>query len=163
MGLIDKILAGGVNVALSAAGGLFKDIREAITGKAILDPNKQAELVLRAQEIENGLALASMAYDKAQLEGQLAINKAEAESPSLFKGGWRPAAGWTCVGGLLYTFLARPLLWWIIQVGLIIVGKVNVIPPLPAIEMTELLTLLGGLLGLGGMRMYEKAKGVASK
>ena len=97
MAIIEQILAGGVGVALSSFGEFAKSIREAITGKAILDPNKQAELALKAQEMEQALTLSALSYEKAQLEGQLAINRAEAESGSLFKGGWRPAVGWVCV------------------------------------------------------------------
>ena len=102
-------------------------------------------------------------FDKAAMEGAQEIAKIEAASPSLFKSGWRPAVGWCCVSGLAYTFLVRPVLWWIIQVAFIISGRQNIIPTLPAIEMGELFTLLLGMLGLGGMRMYEKVRGVASK
>lgn len=163
MGIIEQILAGGVGTAFTAAGNLLKDLREAITGKAIVDPMKLAELAQRAQETENGLILAQMAYEKAQMEGQLAVNKAEAESSSLFKGGWRPAVGWVCVLGLGYEFLLRPLLPWCIQVGAAMTGLEPLKAPLPEIPMGDLLTLLFGILGIGGMRMYEKVKGVSSK
>jgi hypothetical protein len=163
MAIIESILAGGFGTALSAAGSLLKDIREAITGKAILDPNKQAELVLRAQEIENGIVLAQMSYEKAQLEGQLKINQSEAESASIFKGGWRPAVGWVCVCGLGYEFLLRPILPWLIQVGALVTGMASVAPVMPETSMGDLMTILLGILGLGGLRTYEKAKRVASK
>ena len=163
MGLLENILAGGVTTALGAMGSFAKDLREAITGKSILDPGKQAELVLRAQEIEQGIVLAQMAYDKAQVEGQLAVNKAEAESGSTFKGGWRPAVGWVCVSGLFYEFILRPILPWAIKVAALATGMVSVVPEMPTTPMDTLMTLLFGMLGLGGMRMYEKVKGVAAK
>lgn len=163
MAIIDSILAAGFGTALSAAGDFVKSIREAITGKAILDPNKQAELIIRAQEIENGIVLAQMAYEKAQLEGQLKINETEAGGSSLFKGGWRPAVGWVCVFGLGYEFLLRPILPWLVQVGALVTGIKAVLPPMPETPMGDLMTILLGILGLAGARSYEKTKGVASK
>jgi len=86
---------------------------------------------------------------KAQIE----VNKAEAGNASIFVSGWRPAVGWTCVFGLAYTFMAQPLLAW----G----SNIWVIPVPPELDMGTLITLLGGMLGLGGLRTAEKMKGVA--
>jgi hypothetical protein len=98
-------------------------------------------------------------YLEADLQlalAQIGVNKAEAESPSLFKGGWRPAAAWACVfAGIIYPMI-RVLLPW----GLQIAGVTGV-PPLPALDGTESMTMLFGLLGLGGMRMTERLKGKA--
>lgn len=163
MGLLDQIIAGGVGTALGAFGTFARDLREAITGKAILDPNKQAELLMRAQEMEQAAMMAMLAYDKSQMEGQLIINKVEAESGSLFKGGWRPATGWVCVSGLFYEFLLRPLLPWIVSVGGIIVGKTVTVPTMTSLDLEQLLVILFGMLGLGSQRMMEKKWKVASK
>jgi len=62
--------------------------------------------------------------------------------------------GWTCVVGLLYTFLLRPLLAWAS-------GMID-IPVPPMLDMGDLFTLLAGMLGLGGMRTFEKLNGVQS-
>ncbi len=85
--------------------------------------------------------------------GQQAINQAEAQNSSVFVAGWRPAVGWVCVIGLLYTFLLRPLMAW----G----SGIWVIPVPPPLDMGDLFTLLAGMLGLGTMRTFEKTKGVA--
>ena len=85
---------------------------------------------------------------------QVDINKADAASGSNFRGGWRPAAGWVCVLGLFYQFIIVSLLPWLITLA---TGKV--IPALPALDIGTLMGLLSGLLGLGGMRTYERAKG----
>jgi Holin of 3TMs, for gene-transfer release len=82
--------------------------------------------------------------------GQVKVNMIEAGSDSLFKSGWRPAAGWACVSGLWYQFLLSPLLWWLAQNFL---GWTKA-PPELAIE--SLMTLLFGLLGLGAYRTYER-------
>jgi hypothetical protein len=86
---------------------------------------------------------------------QIEVNKAEAASNSVFKGGWRPFIGWVCGTAFAYHFVLQPLLVFIIAVyGL-------QIPDLPEFDMASLMTVLGGMLGLGGLRTFEKAKGVA--
>lgn len=87
--------------------------------------------------------------DLAQIE----VNKVEAAHQSIFVAGWRPGAGWCCVIGLGYTFLLRPALSWLAQIQ----GW----PIPPAIDVDALLVLLGGMLGLGGLRTVEKVKGKA--
>jgi hypothetical protein len=86
---------------------------------------------------------------------QIEVNKAEATSNSVFKGGWRPFIGWVCGTAFAYHFVLQPLLVFIIAVyGL-------QVPDLPEFDMASLMTVLGGMLGLGGLRTFEKAKGVA--
>tara|TARA_R100000935_G_C2697155_1_gene108828 strand:+ start:119 stop:499 length:381 start_codon:yes stop_codon:yes gene_type:complete len=80
---------------------------------------------------------------------QIEVNKAEAASSSLFKGGWRPFVGWTCGIALLYHFLLQP----IIVFGLSAAGIEFI---LPEFDMGSLMTILMGMLGLGGLRTYEK-------
>jgi len=85
---------------------------------------------------------------------QIEVNKAEAASSSVFKGGWRPFIGWVCGTAFAYHFVLQPLLVFIIAVyGL-------QVPDLPEFDMASLMTVLGGMLGLGGLRTFEKAKGV---
>ena len=88
------------------------------------------------------------------LLSQLEINKAEAASGSLFKGGWRPFVGWVCGVAFAYHFVLQPLIVFILTVF----G--SDIPELPEFDMSTLLTTLGGLLGIGGLRSYEKTKGL---
>ena len=101
--------------------------------------------------------LATMSDRHAQelAKGQLEINKAEAASSSVFKGGWRPFIGWTCGAAFAYHFVLQPFLLFAIAVfGLDI-------PALPAFDMSTLMTVLMGMLGLGGLRTYEKKTGVS--
>ena len=100
--------------------------------------------------------LATMADKHAQeaMLAQLEINKAEAASGSLFKGGWRPFVGWVCGIALLYHFILSPLILF----GITLTGIE--IPPIPAFDMGSLMTVLMGMLGLGGLRTYEKQKGL---
>jgi|TARA_R100001594_G_C4033583_1_gene261794 hypothetical protein len=100
--------------------------------------------------------LATMADQHAQqaLLAQLEINKAEAASGSLFKGGWRPFVGWVCGVAFCYHFILQPVIVFIVA----LTGAA--IPDLPEFQMNTLLTVLGGLLGIGGLRTYEKQKGL---
>lgn len=86
---------------------------------------------------------------------QIEVNKAEAASTSVFKGGWRPFIGWTCGVAFLYHFVLQPLMIFAIAVAGI------QLPALPEFDMGTLLTVLGGMLGLGTLRTVEKARGVS--
>ncbi len=144
MSIVSDLMGGGASGILQGIGQAAIGIRTALTGEAPLDSNKRAELVARAAQIESQLILA-----------QIAVNKAEAESPSIFKGGWRPAVGWVCVAGLVYSFFLQPLLPW--AVGVLHSAPVA---PLPTLDTSTLMTLLLGMLGLGGMRTFEKGRRV---
>ena len=116
--------------------------------KFIEDKDQKAllahELATLADKQANSIALA-----------QIEVNKAEAASGSLFKGGWRPFIGWVCGVAFAYHFVLQPLIIF----GVSVYGIE--IPALPEFEMSTLLTVLGGLLGLGTLRTYEKAKGLS--
>ena len=97
---------------------------------------------------------AQLAAAVALVQGQLDVNRAEASSPSAFTSGWRPAIGWVCAAALFFQYIARPALaWWGITSG-------HAWPTLPGID-ENLWQLMLGMLGLGGLRTFEKARGVA--
>lgn len=98
---------------------------------------------------------AQLAAAVAIVQGQLDTNKAEAASASPFTSGWRPGIGWVCVIALFFQYVARPTIVW---VG-ILTG--HSWPELPGID-DNLWQLMLGMLGLGGLRSFEKVKGVAS-
>jgi hypothetical protein len=100
--------------------------------------------------------LATMADRHAQdlALAQIEVNKAEAASGSVFKGGWRPFIGWVCGGAFAYHFVLQPVI-----VFAVVAAGVD-LPPLPEFDMTSLMTVLMGMLGLGGLRTYEKQKGL---
>lgn len=110
---------------------------------------------------KNALAheIATMSEKHAQelAKGQLEINKAEAASGSIFKGGWRPFIGWVCGFAFAYHFILQP----IIVFGVAVAGVQ--IPELPAFDMGTLMPVLMGMLGLGGLRTVEKIKDKAAK
>jgi hypothetical protein len=157
MGLWDSLIAGGIKGMAEGVGSLAKDIRTAIVGPE-LTPEAKAQIEQQLLAMEAAANKAAADYDTAQMQGQVDLNKIEASSDSLFKSGWRPAVGWICVAGLALTFLVRPLLPWICQVGALMFGRESAVPPIPDIPMSDLMVLLSGLLGLGTMRTVEKLK-----
>ena len=88
--------------------------------------------------------------DLAQLE----VNKAEAASRNIFVAGWRPFVGWTCGMALAYTYVVQPILVF----GLAHYGYWVDLPPL---DMSTMMPVLLGMLGLGGLRSFEKYKGIS--
>lgn len=87
------------------------------------------------------------------IAGQLAINAEEAKSSSVFVSGWRPYIGWTCGTAFSLHFVIFPIINFIIvALGF---NEVSI-----SFDMTTLLTVLGGMLGIGGLRTIEKLQGV---
>jgi len=85
---------------------------------------------------------------------QVSVNREEAKHRSIFVSGWRPFIGWTCGVALCYHFVVAPLVLFGVSVAGI------EIPGLPTFDMDSLMTVLMGMLGLGGLRTYEKQKGL---
>lgn len=123
----------------------------AILDKLIPDPIARQAAKVKLLELEQAGQLAALDAELQLARGQLEVNKIEAASPDRFVSGWRPAVGWVCAAGFSYTVLLQPLLPWLF-------GG----PALPDIPTEVLLTLLFGMLGLGGLRTAEKLKGAAS-
>lgn len=113
----------------------------------IPDPGARAKAAEEYQRAVLDLAA------KAEAE-QREINRVEAASNSLFVAGWRPAIGWVCALALGFQYLVRPLFGWAAGVWW------PQLPSLPGLD-SNLWELMFGMLGLGSLRSFEKAKGVA--
>ena len=130
-----------------------------IAGDLITTDKEKMQLELEGRKLDLEQARIDQATDLAQVE----INKIEAGSASVFVAGRRPAVGWVGVLGLAYQFLGYPLMQWIWAFG----QGVDIIPKglaaPPDLQTDQLMVLLSGLLGFGGMRSFEKSRGVAAK
>ena len=99
---------------------------------------------------------AQLAAAVSLVQGQLAINQAEASNPSVFVSGWRPAIGWICGMACAWNWIGLP----IAKLGLALYGHPITISPA---DIGEMMPILLGMLGLGGLRTMEKVNGVAAK
>jgi hypothetical protein len=124
--------------------------------KLIPDPQAAADAKIKLLEMTQRGELAALEFEKSIVDGQNVTNAAEAASGSLFRGGWRPAVGWICAAAFGVQFVLAPLLPWAVKV----IGAGDV-PPIPQMNMELLLTVLLGMLGLGGMRTIERLNGKA--
>jgi len=100
--------------------------------------------------------------EKAQLaaavvivNGQLDINKIEAASPSVFVAGWRPFIGWVCGVACAWNWVGLAM------AKFVALTFFNHAIDLHAADISEMMPVLMGMLGLGGLRTFEKVKGVA--
>jgi len=136
-----------MSIATAIVGTLVQPVSDLLS-EFIVDKDKQAEISYK---------IATMAEQNAhaQVMAQLEINKAEASSESLFKGGWRPACGWLTVFALGINYVVIPMGGPIIEAY----TPINMEP----LDMTVMLPLLMGMLGLTGARTLEKTKGVAAR
>jgi len=87
---------------------------------------------------------------------QIAVNREEASSHSIFVAGWRPFCGWVCTLGLATNFLFIPVCNFVLTLNQSYVT-------VPALDLSEMMPVLLGMLGLGSLRTYEKTKDVARK
>lgn len=87
-------------------------------------------------------------------KAQIAVNEREASHQSLFVSGWRPAVGWICCTGLGCNYLFIPVANFVLVVS----GSDITVP---ALDLSEMMPVLLGMLGLGGLRSWEKTRGVA--
>lgn len=90
------------------------------------------------------------------VQGQLDINKVEAANPSIFVSGWRPFIGWVCGSACAWNWIGLP----IAKVIIVTLGYSFELVPA---NLTEMMPILMGMLGLGGLRTIEKINNVASK
>ena len=127
--------------------GVFGFLNTLVT-RTIPDPTLK-------EQLRRELELAQLAADTDLAKAQAAINQTEAANPNLFVSGWRPFVGWVCGLGLAYAFLIKPIASPLIQKWCGV--------PMEALDVGTLLTLLFGMLGLGGMRTVEKLSGVARR
>jgi hypothetical protein len=131
------------------------DIGTKLIDRVIPDPAQRDAAKLEMLKVQQSGELAQLAAETDLAKAQAAINQTEAANPNLFVSGWRPFVGWVCGLGLAYAFLIKPIASPLIQKWCGV--------PMEALDISTLLTLLFGMLGLGGMRTFEKMNGVARK
>ena len=137
-------ISSGISGIISGVGGIIDDL--------VTTDEERLQIALKDRQIEAGL-----------MQGQAQINATEAEHSSIFVAGWRPFIGWVGGFGLLYQFVVYPLLTWawsfFVAQGWI---PAEIASP-PVLDFAELMPLILGMLGVGTMRSYDKAKGTDTR
>lgn len=125
-------------------GDVIREVGETVR-ELIPDADKRMEIEVRLAEI------ASQADERETqlLLGQIEVNKADASSGNLFQAGWRPFIGWTCGSALAYTWIVAPIAQAIFH-----------LTALPIIDPSQIYPIVLAMLGIGGMRSFEKFHGV---
>lgn len=141
-------------MALAILGPII-EVATKLIDKLIPDPSQKAEAKYKLLELAQKGELEALGQEVLLAKSQLEVNLAEASSPSLFKGGWRPAIGWIGAFALGYQFIAQPLLAW--------ASGIYMYPAPPVLNLGDLITIIGGMLGLGTLRTYERLNGVIPK
>lgn len=154
MEYLKKILGGIAPLLATALGGPLAGAAVSFIGDKLLgDSNASVESIVTAfkdpaafvkiKEIDSNFKLEMAKLTAAMDKGQIEINKIEAASDSIFKSGWRPFCAWVCVSAMVVNFIIAP---FTVLFGI----------HLPVLDMGEMMPVLLGLLGLGGLRSYDK-------
>ena len=118
-------------------------IADKVLGKFVADKNLKMKL---EHELKTQLQTANLS--------QISINKIEAGHKSLFVACWRPSVGWVCSIAMAYHFILAPMIEFAVNIAGIQVT-------LPEFDFSQLSTILMAMLGMAGLRTYEKQKKVA--
>ena len=127
------------NPIVDIGKGIMEGIISPILDKWIPDAKDRLEATLLVQKQLHEMVM-----------GQVEINKVEAASQSIWVAGWRPAIGWTCATSLAYIWIIRDWISWF----MVLLG--STMPPPPLVMQDSILELTLGMLGLAGLRTYEK-------
>ena len=113
-------------------------------------PEDKEKRAAAEREIEKQLATHLAKIDLAQLE----INKQEAAHRNIFVAGWRPFIGWSCGIAMCYAYIIQPI-------TIFILAQTGNLVSLPTLDLSEMMPVLLGMLGLGGLRSFEKYKKIS--
>lgn len=144
-----------MNLLGMGIGGIIETVGK-IADDLHTSDQERAQMAIEERKLDLEAQRLGQVVDLAQTE----VNKAEAGHASLFVAGWRPAIGWIGGAAMAYQFLAYPLLTW----GWAVMQSRGIIPAEfaapPVMASDQLWVILSGILGIAGMRTYEKRSGV---
>jgi hypothetical protein len=138
---------------ITGLGAVF-DFGSKVIDKIFPDKDAADRAKVEMMKLQQQGAFKELELQFENAKQQLEVNKAEAASQSTFVAGWRPFIGWVCGFALAYNYILMPSIVWI-MVSLYPAGD---IPAMPTLNMTELMTLLFGMLGLGALRSFDKTQ-----
>jgi hypothetical protein len=127
-------------------GDIIHEVGETVR-KVIPDADKRMDIEVQLAQLSD----AAEARETALLAAQVGVNRQEAASGNIFIAGWRPFIGWTCGTALAYTWIVAPVAKTLFHLA-----------ELPIIQPDQIYPIVLAMLGIGGMRTYEKVRGVAT-
>jgi hypothetical protein len=130
------------------------DLGKTAIDKIWPDPAKRAEELRKLEELKQSGDLARLNAEVNLMLGQIEVNKVQAEHPSVFVAGARPAVMWIGAFGLAYAAIIEPLARFVAAVCFGYAGA------FPELDTTITMQVLFGVLGLGAYRTFEKTKDV---
>lgn len=125
--------------------GPLLEVGKTILDRFVPDPEKK-------REAEMELIRMAAEGELKQVIAQLEINAREAAHPSVWVAGWRPFFGWAGGAGFVYATILQPMLAWL--------AAIKGWPVPPSLNLDLLWVVITGMLGIGGLRTFEKSKGV---
>jgi hypothetical protein len=138
--------------------GLF-DLGKGLIDRLWPDPAQKAAAALELARMQQNGELALLASETDLAKLQIQVNVEEAKHPNIFVSGWRPCCGWVCAAAFAYSYVLLPTL----QFFVFTFGTSTMVEQLaraPALELSEMMPVLLGMLGLSGLRTTERIKGV---
>ena len=142
-------MAAGLDEGRAALiGDLIAGLIGKVIDRAWPDPAAKAAAALELAKLQQDGEFKAIDQAIEQARLQTDVNKVEAAHPSVFVSGWRPFIGWVGGTSLAWHFIGRPM-------------AVGAGYPVPELDLGDLMTITGGMLGLSGMRTAEKLQGVA--
>ena len=138
-------------MSVTALGAII-EIGGKVFDKMFPDPVEAERAKFELFKLQQTGEFKALEADIEMAKGQVEINKEEAKSELIFKSGWRPFIGWTCGSAFAFNFLILPIATMVAAFyGIPFVG-------VTPIDLTTMLPVLLGMLGLGGMRTFEKVR-----
>ena len=138
--------------------GLFSAAQSLIE-RFFPDPAAKAAAQLELLRMEQTGALAQLASETDLAKLQIQVNVEEAKHVNIFVSGWRPAVGWCCAAAFAYSYVLLPFAQFLVfTFGT--TGMAAQLALAPKLELSEMMPVLFGMLGLGGLRTVEKVKNV---
>lgn len=134
-------------------GAQIVDGASKIIGMFKLSDTQKAEMQQQLTLANLDMEKTALAGQVAELEGQIQTNASEAQAKSIFVSGWRPAVGWVCALAFGWAFVIQPFATFVCALR-------HYTITLPSLDLSTMMPILMGMLGLGAMRSYEKVQGV---
>jgi hypothetical protein len=134
-------------------GDLIAGLLGKVIDRAWPDPTQKAQAALELERMRQAGEFKAIDAELQAMQMQADINRVEAGSSDPFTSRWRPFIGWVCGSALCWHYIGRPLAEWLLLMS----GK-NV--QIPHVDLGDLIVILLGMLGLGGLRTTEKIRGV---